>query len=66
MQEIASLRHLYHVGAPLGAEALRFGATWAGPERRWQQRTSYCESSWRSTWSGGFTPDVPPIRPDWC
>ena len=28
MQGVASLRHLWHVGATLGAEALRFGATW--------------------------------------
>ncbi len=29
MESIASLRHLCHVGATLGAEALRFIAIWA-------------------------------------
>jgi hypothetical protein len=28
MQEIASLRHLCHVGATLGIDAVRFGAAW--------------------------------------
>lgn len=28
MQGVASLRHLCHVGATLGADALRFGAAW--------------------------------------
>jgi len=58
MQGVASLRHLWHVGATLGAEALRSVPPGSGPARRGRRRTS----SWRKQLALYREREVPPRR----